>query len=135
MIATVLPMLSLFKRGKKKQQKSENTPTPAPVEGNAPSDALTWSKEAEDALSQATSQAPVPKIVKSRLKKELRKAAEAEAKKAGRTEVSAHDLMQGLMGKMPAEMRNRVEQAARKGPQGMELLQKQLDREQQKKKK
>lgn len=118
-------MFSIFKKKDKKQEGS--APIPAPVGGGS-SDVLTWSKEATDALEQTLGQAPIPRLLKPKIRKELTKAAEALARKSGRTEVSAHDLMQGFLSKLPAEMRNQVEQAARKGPEGLKMLQKKLER-------
>lgn len=110
-------MLSLFRRKKE--------------DGSAV--ALTWHAQATEALEQAVAGAPVPSLLKKRLRKELTSAAEAHARKHGRSEVSPEDLMQGLLSKMPAEMKNRIMQAARKGPQGLQLLQKQLQQNQKKK--
>ncbi|MBI1833405.1 MAG: hypothetical protein HYR90_01120 [Candidatus Andersenbacteria bacterium] len=118
-------MLSFFRK-KKKEEKPINAPIPAPVEGSSVSDSITWSSEATEALEQTLAQAPIPKLLKGKVRRDLKKAAEAAAQKSGRTQVSAHDLMQGFMNKLPAEMRNQVEQAARKGPEGLKLLQKKL---------
>jgi len=107
-------MLSLF--GKKKDSS-----------GN-PIASLTWSDDAKQALEQAVAGAKVPKLLKGRMRKELEKAAESHTRSKGKTEVSAHDLMEGLLAKMPAEMRNRVMQAAQRGPQGLEELQKKLQK-------
>lgn len=109
-------MLSIFKRNKDKQG------------GAQPTTKLTWQQEATDALEQAVSGAPVPKLMKMRLRKELIKTAEAKARAAGKSEVSAHDLMEGLMSKLPAEMRNQIQQAAQRGPKGLEQLQKKFQK-------
>lgn len=113
---TVLTMLSIFKRNK------------GQTDGEKPTAKLTWQQEATDALEQAVSGAPVPKLMKSRLRKELMKTAEAKARAAGKAEVSAHDLMEGLMSKLPAEMKNQIQQAAQRGPKGLEELQKKFQK-------
>ena len=118
-------MLSIFRKKNKKEETA--APTPAPVEGGSTGE-LTWSKEATDALEQTLGQAPIPKLLKPKIRRDLKKAAEALARKSGRTEVSAHDLMQGFLSKLPSEMRNQVEQAARKGPEGLKMLQKKLEK-------
>lgn len=114
MCDTVAIMLSLF--NKKKDS------------SGAPLSKLTWSEDAKAALAQAVDGAKVPKMLKGRMKKELEKAAEGHARSKGKTEVSAQDLMEGLLAKMPAEMRNKVMQAAQKGPKGLEQLQKKLQK-------
>lgn len=112
MYDTVAIMLSLF--GKKKDSSGQS--------------ALPWNQDAKDALEQAMAGAKVPKLLKGRMKKELQKAAEGHARSKGKTEVGAQDLMEGLLAKMPAEMRNQVMQAAQRGPQGLEQLQKKLQK-------
>jgi hypothetical protein len=94
----------------------------------APITPLTWNQEAKDALEQAVSGAKVPKMLRGRMRKELEKAAEGHARSKGKTEVGPHDLMEGLLAKMPAEMRNKVMQAAQQGPEGLERLQKKLQK-------
>lgn len=70
---------------------------------------ITWQPAASQALEAAMNQAPVPKLLKGRLKKELMKAAEEKAKTAGHTEVTPQDLIEGLMAKVPPEMRGQLE--------------------------
>ena len=104
-------MFDFFK--KKKQQ----------PEGNQ---ALTWDPQAQAALDQSVAQAPVPKMMKSLVKSQLRKAAEEITRQGKRTTVTPQDLMQGMLAKMPANMRGRVEDAMKKGPEGLAKLQKEL---------
>lgn len=87
---------------------------------------LTWTDEASKALDQAAAQAPVPAMMKNKIKTELRKAAEEATRKEGRNQVSPEDLMQGLMAKLPQNMRNKVENAMQKGPEGLKDLEKEL---------
>lgn len=87
---------------------------------------LTWEEGATKALAQAVGQAPVPGIMKQRVKRELEQAAEEYARKAGKTTVSAEDLMQGIMSRLPEGMRAKVEDAAKQGPAGLKKLQNEL---------
>jgi len=87
---------------------------------------LSWDPSATQALEQALSQAPVPAALKGTVKKQLTKAAEAQAKQAGHDTVTAQDLMQGLLAKMPPDMRAKVEQAAQQGPEGLKNLEDEL---------
>lgn len=89
---------------------------------------MPWNQEAKNALEQSMAQAPVPNMLKGKVKKELSKAAEAAAQKAGRAEVTAEDLMAGLMEKLPKNMKQQVEQAARQGPDGLKRLQQQFQK-------
>lgn len=110
-------MLNFFKKNKEEK----NTGT------------MPWNTQAKQALEQSVAQAPVPQILKGKVKKELAKAAEKAAQAAGHTEVTAEDLMAGLMEKLPAKMKKQVEQAARQGPQGLKNLQQQLSKKNKKK--
>lgn len=92
----------------------------------AQSSAITWSAEAQAALDQAVAQAPVPTMMKAMVKKELRKAAEEATQKAGRASVTPEDLIHGMMAKLPADMKTKVEDAMKKGPSGLQNLQKDL---------
>lgn len=83
---------------------------------------LTWNEQASQALKQAMSQAPVPALLKKKVVGELKKAAEEAARAAGRDEVTVEDMMNGLLSKMPAGMRQKVEQAAKQGPRGLARL-------------
>ncbi len=89
---------------------------------------ITWSDKATQALEQAVGQAPVPAMMKGRVKKELQKAAEDITCQAGRVQVTAEDLMNGLLSKLPAGLRQQVEQAAKQGPEGLKNLEKKLRR-------
>src|SRR5687767_11217795 len=106
----------MFKWGRKKQDDA------------AGSAQLTWSAQAEQGLVQALAQAPVPAMMKGRVRSELRNAAEAHALSAGRTEVTPEDLMEGMLSKLPANMRTQVEEAMKKGPEGLKDLEKNLKR-------
>lgn len=89
---------------------------------------LTWDAQASQALEQSLAQAPVPKMMKSMVKSQLKKAAEDIARKNGRTTVTAQDLMEGMLSRMPAHMRTKVEDAMKQGPEGLERLKKDLGR-------
>ena len=102
----------------KKKEKKDDT--------NNDLTALTWDATATQALEQAMSQAPVPKMLKGKVKKELKKAAENVAQSNNRTTVTAEDLMQGMLVKMPANMRSKVEDAIQQGPEGLKNLEKEL---------
>ena len=104
-----------FRKKEKKEKNEDNSST-----------SLTWDATATQALEQAMNQAPVPKMLKGKVKNELKKAAENVAQAANRTTVTAEDLMQGMLAKMPANMRNKVEDAMQKGPEGLESLQKEF---------
>ncbi len=93
--------------------------------GDTPSK-LTWDAAASEALAKALSQAPVPGALKGTVRKQLTKAAEDHARQAGHTTVTAEDLMQGLLSKMPAGLRSKIERAARQGPAGMKDLEDEL---------
>lgn len=90
------------------------------------SSALSWDPQALGALDQSVAQAPVPKMMKSLVKSQLKKAAEEITRTAGRTAVTPQDLMQGMLAKMPANMRGRVEDAMKKGPEGLKSLEQEL---------
>src|SRR3989344_8675878 len=102
---------------------------PAPAESSglpAGEAGLPWDAAATDALEQALSQAPVPAPLKGRVKKELQRAAEEQARQHGHATVTAEDLMQGMLAKMPAAMRAKVEDAMKQGPEGLENLKNEL---------
>ena len=90
------------------------------------STSLTWDAAATKALAQAVGQAPVPGIMKQRVQRELAQAAEEHARNAGKTTVSAEDLMQGIMSRLPEGMRSKIENAAKEGPDGLKKLQDEL---------
>lgn len=87
---------------------------------------MTWDPQAIQALDQALAQAPVPKMMKSMVKSQLKKAAEETARKAGRSNVTPQDLMEGMLSKMPAAQRAKVEDAMKKGPEGLKNLERDL---------
>lgn len=97
---------------------SDISPTSPPASG-----AFTWDDQARQGVEQALQQAPVPKLLKGRVKKELKKAAEEAATKAGRTNVTIHDVMNGMLAKMPPHMRAQVEKAMQGGPDEVKKLQ------------
>lgn len=107
--------------------KKSNKETPKDKSDNS-SGVLTWSIEATKALEQSVAQAPVPGMLKNKVKKELATAAEDTARATGHSEVTAEDLMAGLLSKLPANMRQQVEQAAKQGPEGLKNLEKRLRR-------
>ncbi len=111
--------MSILNFWKKENKASgENKPTT--------SGSVVWDAQAEGALNQAVSQAPVPAMMRGMIKNQLKAAAEEAAQKAGRTNVTPEDLMAGLMSKLPANMKGKVEEAMKKGPEGLADLQKQL---------
>ncbi len=116
-------MFKLWKKNESKKEEAESKKGEVVEEGKQ---TLTWSDQAKQALEQAVGQAPVPKLMKGQIKKQLASAAEEAAKAAGHTEVSAEDLMNGLMAKLPDNMRNQVEKAAKQGPDGLKNLEKKL---------
>jgi len=89
---------------------------------------LTWTAQARAGLEQTLSQAPVPKALRGKVKKELMKAAEEVTRAAGQTEVTAEHLMQGMLAKMPSHMRDQIEQAMQQGPEALKNLEKKLRR-------
>ncbi len=104
----------------KKKEKNGDT------QNNQKKSALTWNASAIAALAQAVSQAPVPSIMKGRIKSELSKAAEQATIAAGKTIVTAEHLMSGILARLPKDMRAKVEAAAKQGPKGLKKLQDEL---------
>tara|TARA_Y100000310_G_scaffold305285_1_gene345274 strand:- start:366 stop:701 length:336 start_codon:yes stop_codon:yes gene_type:complete len=91
---------------------------------------LTWNSQATAAIEQSLAQAPVPKLMKNQIKKQLMNAAEATTRAAGRTEVTAEDVMQGLLASMPEDVRSQVEDAVQtKDPKKLQDLQNKLRRQ------
>ncbi|MDP3997351.1 MAG: hypothetical protein U1C49_00950 [Candidatus Andersenbacteria bacterium] len=88
---------------------------------------LQWDTQAQQAVDQALAQAPVPAMLKGQVKKELTKAAEAAARAAGHEQVTAEDVMAGLLSKMPAKTRQKVEDAMKGGPEKLRHLQDELN--------
>ena len=101
--------------------KKNTAPAPEPEVST-----VTWDEQAKQSIEQAIAQAPVPSLLKGRIKNELMKAAELEAVKAGRNKVTAPDVMAGLLAKMPAAMRDKVAQAMQEGPEGLKNLEHEL---------
>ncbi|MEX2055264.1 MAG: hypothetical protein WD972_03715 [Candidatus Andersenbacteria bacterium] len=95
--------------------------TPDPAAG-----AMTWDAQATQGLEQALAQAPVPAMLKGRIRQELVSAAEGVAQRAGRTTVTAQDLMEGLLSKLPASMKSKVEDAVKGGPEKLKELENDL---------
>lgn len=87
---------------------------------------LPWDDTAANALEHALQQTPIPALVRGTVKSELVKAAEAHAREHGRGTVTAEDLMNGLLAKIPAAMRTKVEQALQQGPDALGKLQDEL---------
>lgn len=87
---------------------------------------MPWDDTATQALEHAVQQAPIPALLRSTVKNELTQAAEAHAREHGRTTVTAEDLMQGLLAKMPAAMRAKAEQAIQQGPGALGKLKDEL---------
>src|SRR3989338_5276043 len=106
-------MFSLFKKKSKEEPTTDN-------------ESMRWDASATQALQQAVAQAPVPGIMKQQVKRQLQQAAEEYARNAGKTTVSPEDLMNGLMSKLPDNMRKKVEAAAKKGPEGLKDLEKEI---------
>lgn len=106
-------MLNIFNKKKKE-------------EGN---NGLAWDDQATQALDQSMDQTPVPAAMKGTVRKKLAKAAEEQAVKSGHTSVTAEDLMQGLLSQLPENMRHKVEEAAKQGPEGMKNLEEDLKNE------
>jgi len=77
--------------------------------------ALTWDPQATQALETSISQAPVPQMLKGKLRGEMTKTAEAEARKNGHSTVTPEDLMSGLMSKLPPDMQGKVKDMMQKG--------------------
>ena len=91
--------------------------------------AVAWQTDATAAIDQALAQAPVPAMLKGKIRKELEAAAESAARASGHSEVTAQDVMEGLLAKMPANVRSKVEEAvANKDPRALAKLQKKLRR-------
>jgi len=92
----------------KRFDKKQEQPSPAPVTG------LTWSAEASQALELALKQAPVPAMLKGKVRKELEKAAEDTARSAGHSEVGAEDLVNGMMAKLPPHLQKQAQDMIKK---------------------
>lgn len=103
-----------------KKQSSED------ANSSSSSEKLTWDKSALQALAQSVAQAPVPSMLKGRVKAELSKAAEEIARKEGKTLVTAQHLMAGILSRLPEDMKKKVESAAKEGPEGLKKLQDEL---------
>jgi len=97
-------------------------------QGQEPSSGeLTWHPQATQAIEMALSQAPVPGMLKGQIKKQLTKSAESATRNAGRSEVTAEDVMNGMLAAMPDNVRGQVEQAIEsKDPSKLQDLQRKL---------
>ncbi|HSX24672.1 MAG TPA: hypothetical protein VLG69_01765 [Candidatus Andersenbacteria bacterium] len=115
-------MFSLWKKKSTEEGKAASPHKPQ----NQSSGQLSWDKSALQALAQAVSQAPVPSMMKQRVKQELSNAAEEAARKEGKATVTAQHLMAGILSRLPANMRKKVEDAAKQGPAGLKKLQNEL---------
>ena len=93
---------------------------------DAPSGGLTWDPAASEAIQKALKQAPIPSMLQGRIKKELSKAAEEAARHANSDRVLAEHVMQGMLAKMPANIRDQVQSAMQGGPEELDKLQKKL---------
>lgn len=95
----------MFKNWFKKETPS-NTPSGS---------SIIWDDQAEKALDMSMAQAPVPQMLKGKLRSEMKKMAEAEAQKNGRTTVTTEDLLNGMMAKLPSHMQDKVKGMMEKG--------------------
>lgn len=121
----------MFKLWPKKKQSnsSPNNDSSVPAESTPATGELTWEAQAQTGLDQAMSQAPVPAMLKGKVRRELANAAEAAARAAGRNVVTAEDLMNGLLAKLPSNMRSQVEEAMKGGPDKLKELEKNLKKD------
>lgn len=110
----------MFKLFRKKKETTPLTPV------TSSSTELTWDAQATQGLQQALAQAPVPALLKGKVRTELKKAAEDAARAAGRSTVIAQDLMEGLLSKLPAHMRDKVTAAVAGGPEKLKDLEQEL---------
>ena len=86
---------------------------------------IEWASDANAAITQALDQAPIPKMLRGQVKKQLRPAADKTAKAAGASSVQAQHVMEGLLTLLPAGMRDQVESAIKSGdPNQLRSLQK-----------
>ncbi len=114
-------MFNIWK--KKSKEEGQNMPS---AQQSPKAGQLSWDNSAITALAQAVSQAPVPSMMKGRIKQELSNAAEEAARKEGKTTVTAQHLMAGILSRLPENMRKKVEDAAKQGPAGLKKLQDEL---------
>ena len=112
-------MLKLFRRSK---------PTPEPSGSPSSPSQFTWDDSARQAIQQALSQAPIPAMLRGRVKKELEAAAEDAARADSKSHITAQHVMTGLLNRMPANMRAQVEKAMKGGPEEIKKLQQRLRR-------
>lgn len=109
-------MLKLFRKKKDPAHKDDAT---------AAAD-LIWDTQATQGLEQALAQAPVPAMLKGKVRSELVKTAEEAARAAGQTTVTAQHVMEGLLSKLPAHMRDKVTSAMAGGPEKLKDLEHEL---------
>lgn len=105
----------MFKSWFSKKVKRSSNPAVWPSgtgdKNDAPQDntTLQWDQQATQALELSIKQAPVPAMLKGKIRKELKKGAEDIARSAGRTTVTAEDLMDGLMSRLPPHMQEKAQ--------------------------
>jgi len=86
---------------------------------------ITWSDAARRGLSQALDQAPIPKMLRGQVKKQLKKSAEAQARAENVTTVTQQHVLTGMLELLPKNMRGEIEQAMQSGdPSQLQNLQK-----------
>lgn len=111
--------MKAFWRKRKQEQPTETAP--------CKDESISWSSDATTAIGQALAQAPIPAILKGKIRKELMAAAEEAAQVAHHSEVTPQDVMQGLLAKIPASVQSQVAAAmASKDPHQIAKLQQQL---------
>jgi hypothetical protein len=91
---------------------------------------LAWDDQAKEILNKALGEAPVPAMLKGTVEKQLRRAAETAARNSGRTSVTAQDVMDGFLAKLPADVRAKVEGAMSEGPEALKRLQDEMGSDQ-----
>jgi len=87
---------------------------------------LAWDAAAQQSIEQAVAKAPVPRLLRGRVTQELIAAAEDKAREAGRDTVTAEDVVEGLLAKMPAGLRDKVANAMQQGPEALKNLEDEL---------
>lgn len=116
----------MFKLFRKKKSLPDAEIVPESTSSIPATGELTWDAQATQGLEQAIAQAPVPAMLKGRVRTELKSAAEGVARAEGRNTVTAQDLMQGLLSRLPENMRSKVETAMQGGPDKLKDLEKEL---------
>ncbi len=93
-----------------------------------PTPQLSWAPAAEELLERALAEMPGPKLLAGVVRGRLRSVAEDAARAAGHTFVEPDDLLSGVLGSLPAPLREKVEARLREGPAGIQKLQDELTR-------